>query len=114
MAYIVIKMFVNEIIHSNNSNNSNNINNNSNNNYFDRVYLCICKQDEKELSKFNLAYKYFNNIEEANLYKQAYLNSNSSIPTLTKLVPICKYTPNIADKYILNFKFTNYIRNKIV
>lgn len=102
-------MFVNDILHCNND-----INNNSNNNYYNRVYLCICKQDEKELSKFNLAYKYFNNLEEADLYKQAYLNANSNIPILTKIVPICKYTPNMADKYIIDYKFKDYIRNKIV
>lgn len=104
-------MFVNDIF---NDNNKDNISNNSNNNYFNRVYLCICKQNKDELSKFNLAYKYFNNLEAADLYKQAYLNANSNIPVLTKIVSICKYTPNIADKYIIDYKFTNYIRNKIV
>jgi hypothetical protein len=106
-------MFVNDIYHSN-KDNINNINNNSNNNYFNRVYLCICQQNKDELSKFNLAYKYFNNLEEANLYKQAYLNSNSNVHILTKIVPICKYTPNMADKYIIDYKFKDYIRNKIV
>jgi hypothetical protein len=111
-------MFVNDIFYNDNNkdnkDNINNINNNSNNNYFNRVYLCICQQNKDELSKFNLAYKYFNNLEEANLYKQAYLNSNSNVPILTKIVPICKYTPNMADKYIIDYKFKDYIRNKIV
>jgi hypothetical protein len=105
-------MFVNGVFY--NDNNKDNVNNYSNNNYFNRVYLCICQQNKDELSKFGLAYKYFNNIEEANLYKQAYLNSNSNIPILTKIVPICKYTPNMADKYIIDYKFKDYIRNKIV
>jgi len=110
-------MFVNDIFYNDNNinnNNKDNINNNSNNNYFNRVYLCICQQNKDELSKFNLAYKYFNNLEEANLYKQAYLNSNSNVSILTKIVPICKYTPNMADKYIIDYKFKDYIRNKIV
>lgn len=105
-------MFVNDIFY--NDNNKDNIKNNSNNNYFNRIYLCICQQNKDELSKFNLAYKYFNNLEEADLYKKAYLNSNSNIPILTKIVPICKYTPNMADKYIIDYKFKDYIRNKIV
>ncbi len=77
-------MFVNDIFY--NDNNKDNINNNSNKNYFNRVYLCICQQNKDKLSKFNLTYKYFNNLEEANLYKQAYLNANSNVPILTKIV----------------------------
>jgi len=107
-------MFVNDLYHPNiddNANfvNGNNDNNNNNIKYFNRVYLCVCKPNPANYGIYNIAYKPFTSIEEADMYKRIFCRDY-----LTKIVPMCKYTPTTFDNIILGYKFKKYISNKIV
>lgn len=96
----------------NTSDSSNNINsnNNNNNNYFNRVYLCICKPKIDKYGIFEIAYKPFTSIEEAEMYNRVKEQNNS----ITKIIPLCKYTPSVLDNVILGYKFKDYIKDKLV
>jgi len=74
----------------NKNSNSNNINNNTNNNINNNNCKCV-KYDNFRSANFNL------NI----------LGNNFE----TNLIPVCKYTPIMFHKYILNYKLNNTIFN---
>ena len=79
----------------------------NNNNWYDRVYLCYEKiEDEKPNTYFSIVgfncYK-FNSFENAN--KNFNLRSKFKRKNIRQTtIPICKWIPNIFDKYILNYK----------
>lgn len=102
-------MFVNDIIPLPNMVNNSNNNNSNNNNYFNRVYLCICKPKIDKYGIFEIAYKPFTSIEEAEMYNRVKENN-----AITKIIPLCKYTPSVFDNVILGYKFKDYIKDKLV
>ena len=83
--------------------------------FYDRVYLCtqqIGKIDCKRFESFEEADAYDNST-----YKNRETNeTNLVFPTyncVSTMIPMCKYTPEIFDKPILKFKFTNIMTIKL-
>ena len=62
--------------------------------YYDRVYLCIEKNNQFECKKFET-------FESADNYFHDNHNPNVEKSTL---IPLCKYVPNVFDKLILERK----------
>lgn len=70
--------------------------------YYDRVYLCIGKKSRFKCKKFDS----FKMADE--FYKNNYLGLNRSV-----MIPICKYSPHIFDKSVLNHKLNKIFVNNI-
>ena len=89
--------------------------NNNNNNWYDRVYLCWEDTDfrqpttYKPIKGFN-CYR-FNSFEGADYAWDEELKFKRKIENLDDvrhtMIPICKWVPEIFDKYILNYKLKN-------
>ena len=82
-----------------------------NNNWYDRVYLCLEDTDFKSPTTFGQikgfkCYRYnsFENADEA-WYKEFGRYHKMNIRHI--IIPICKWTPRILDKYILDWKLKN-------
>ena len=85
---------------------------NENNVWFDRVYLCYENVNGKQpnsvsiISGFNCyKYKTFMSADENHIKNiHAITNINDIRHTM---IPVCKWVPEIFDKYILNWKLKN-------
>jgi len=96
--------------------NSGSNNKNKNNNWYDRVYLCLEDTDFTTSKNINpikgfRCYKYNSLL---NVY--AVWNNNLTNYQRHAIIPICKWVPNIFDRYILNYKLKNiyWLGNHIV
>ena len=75
------------------------------NHYYDRVYLCV----EKDNLNASVQIKGFNcfrcnNFEEADAeYNKKFSKHNNR----SAMIPICKFVPIYFDPYIINFKLNN-------
>ena len=79
----------------------------SKNNYYDRVYLCIEKENSKKNNKIKGFHCYqCKNIEEA---KSEYYKKFSEKNHRSAIIPICKYVPMYFDPNIVNYKLKNLI-----
>lgn len=83
----------------------------NNNKWFDRVYLCYEDVSNKE-SNSNSYIKGFNcyrykNFESANNAHNRYRMFNINIDIRHKMIPICKYIPEIFDRYFLDYYLIN-------
>lgn len=81
------------------------------NNWYDRVYLCYedVPQDQQNVSlpiKGFKCYRY-NSFENADSGWNNYRKEYNNINIRSTMIPICKWVPNIFDKYILNWKLRN-------
>jgi hypothetical protein len=73
-------------------------------NYFNRVYLCIEKQNNNTSTPIEGFYCYRHlNLEDAEEQQKKYYN-NSKINTRICLIPICKWVPYFLDRFLLNYK----------
>jgi hypothetical protein len=85
--------------------------NNKNLNYYDRVYLCYEDTDHKipttygPIKGFN-CYKY-NSFENADDGWKKDRKEFHKLDIRYTMIPICKWSPEIFDKYILDWKLKN-------
>lgn len=78
----------------------------NNEEWYDRVYLCyedIEKPNAHLPIKGFKCYK-FNSFENVDTHSLSLKKHNEKRHTM---IPICKWVPNIFDKYILNYKLKN-------
>jgi hypothetical protein len=98
-------------------NNSDNINTppiqeKQKNYWFNRVYLCweyaIFRKPDSSLPIKGFKCYRFNNFENANNGRNYLLENDQESPNVRHtMIPICKWVPQVFDKYILNWKLQN-------
>ena len=82
-----------------------------NNNWYNRVYLC-CEDVPNYSPNYSLpikgfkCYKY-NSFENAALAWNKDLSEYNKMTIRSTMIPICRWVPQIFDKYILNWKLKN-------
>ena len=82
-----------------------------NNNWYDRIYLCLENENFKSPTTFGQTkdfkcYRY-NSFESANKDLDKKFGVSNKINIKHIMIPICKWSPLILDKYILDWKFKN-------
>lgn len=76
-------------------------------NYFNRVYLCIEKQNNNNLKPIEGFYCYRHiNLEDAEEHQKKHYNSKNN--TRICLIPICKWVPYFFDRFLLNYKLKKH------
>lgn len=81
------------------------------NEWYNRVYLCIERKDKRDYNSSIIKgfkcwrYNNFHNADEA--FNKVFKNINEISYVRHTMVPICKWIPQIFDKYILNWKLRN-------
>lgn len=89
----------------------NEIKDKNSNNWYDRVYLCYEDVNNKQQNdilpiKGFKCYRY-NSFENADSGWNNYKKEFHKINIRSTMIPICKWMPQIFDKYILNWKLRN-------
>ena len=82
-----------------------------NNNWYDRIYLCLEDTNFKSPTTFGQiksvkCYRY-NSFENADKDLDKKFGVSNKINITYIMIPICKWSPLILDKYILDWKFKN-------
>ena len=86
--------------------------------WYDRVYLCLKYTEDNpnnsEIIEGFKCYKYFSFVDakkdfsKTNLHNNNNNNNNNNHSNIEhKFIPICKWVPNIMDKYVLQWKLKN-------
>jgi hypothetical protein len=70
-------------------------------NYYDRVYLCVEKKNQDDITIKGFDCYLFTNFEEADFY---FNKKKDSIIRRSTMIPICKWTPQFFDPYIIDYK----------
>ena len=81
------------------------------NNWYDRVYLCwentnFKKPNTYEAIKGFNCYRY-NSFESADYAWKNHKETEQKLEVRHTMIPMCKWVPEIFDKYILNWKLRN-------
>ena len=73
--------------------------------YYDRVYLCIEKENFNRVTPINGFHCFqCNSFEEA---KSEYYKKFSKLDRRSTMIPICKYVPFYFDTFIVKYKLKN-------
>ena len=88
--------------------------------WYNRVYLCLEETNLHSPNRFGKiigfnCYRY-NSLENANVAFDKDVNKYNKMKTRCIIIPICKWIPQIFDKYILDWKLKNIYwlgKNKI-
>lgn len=84
---------------------------NENNEWYDRVYLCYEDTDLKPPTTYGpikgfKCYRY-NSFENADYGWKSSYKKEDKLCVRHTMIPMCKWVPEIFDKYILNWKLKN-------